>query len=49
MIDLMILNQVIKVCLLHNWLTEHNVGSLDKFYFSALTLETSEISLNVII
>ena len=39
-----ILNKVIKVCLLNNKLTEHNVvvSSVYKFYFSALTVETSE-------
>lgn len=52
-----ILNKVIKFCLLNNKLTEHNVNVsfVYKFYFSALTvetsepLETSEISLNIII
>lgn len=38
-----------KICLLSNWLTEHsvNMGFLYKFYLSALTLETSETSLNI--
>lgn len=46
LIELMILNKVIKDCLLNNQLTERNVNVsfLYKFYFRALTLKTSEIS-----
>ena len=45
----MILNKVIKVCLLNSKHTKYTVIFVYKFYFSVLTLKTSEISLNIII
>lgn len=44
----MILNKVIKVCLLNSKHKKHTVTFVYKFYFSVLTLKTSEISLNII-
>lgn len=45
----MILNKVVKVCLLNSKHKEHNVIFAYKFYFRLLILKTSEISLKVIV